>query len=70
MLLSPTVEKRHAVLAFEPKSNGFTVRDLNTTNGTYLNHRRISADHPETVFNLDLLRFGYDIHFIQNCKKG
>lgn len=36
---------------------------------TYVNNRKLCADHPETVSNLDVLRFGYDIHFILEKRK-
>lgn len=34
-----------------------------------MNNRKLCADHPETVSNLDVLRFGYDIHFILEKRK-
>ncbi|XP_021963962.1 putative GPI-anchored protein pfl2 isoform X2 [Folsomia candida] len=57
---SPSVDKRHAVLCFDPNADSFSLKDLNTTNGTFLNNRRISSDRPETLNNMDLLRFGFD----------
>ncbi|OXA42614.1 hypothetical protein Fcan01_22489 [Folsomia candida] len=61
--ISPSVDKRHAVLCFDPNADSFSLKDLNTTNGTFLNNRRISSDRPETLNNMDLLRFGFDILF-------
>ncbi len=49
----PTVSSNHAVL--EHADTGFVLRDLGSTNGTFVNGERIAA---KVIDNLDEVRFG------------
>src|SRR5687768_7948911 len=51
---SPTVSREHAELTVIDK--GLLLRDLGSTNGTYVNGTRIHQ--PCTVYHGDLLQFG------------
>ena len=53
VLVDPSVSRAHAVV--EVASGGATVRDLGSTNGTYLNGRRIETG---SLHDGDELRFG------------
>jgi len=53
VLVDPSVSRAHAIV--EIGSRGAVVRDLGSTNGTYVNGRRIEA---ETLRDGDELRFG------------
>jgi len=53
VLVDPSVSRSHAVVELD--SRGAIVRDLDSTNGTYLNGRRIEA---EPLRDGDELRFG------------
>lgn len=56
VLVDPSVSRTHAVV--EADSRGAIVRDLDSTNGTYLNGRRIES---EPLRDGDELRFGNTI---------
>lgn len=57
-----TVSQRHAV--FEPQKSGLVVRDLRSTNGTYVNGRRIE---PETKVWLEN---GDEVKLSKDCQVG
>ncbi|KAK8763540.1 hypothetical protein V5799_033849, partial [Amblyomma americanum] len=58
---SASVDKRHAVIFFNPSDKCFHVKDLNSVTGTYLNGVRIPEQSYVKLNHLDSLRFGYDI---------
>jgi EAL domain-containing protein (putative c-di-GMP-specific phosphodiesterase class I) len=63
-LPSPTVSREHAELTII--ENGLLLRDLGSTNGTYVNGTRINQ--PCTVHHGDLLQFGQAVfRVIQQC---
>src|SRR5205085_9189721 len=54
---STKVSKKHAAFEKE-KGGGFSLRDLGSTNGTYLNDRRLDKEERVTVKPSDSVRFG------------
>ncbi|XP_075556357.1 uncharacterized protein LOC142588472 isoform X1 [Dermacentor variabilis] len=56
---SASVDKRHAVIFFNPSDKCFHVKDLNSVTGTYLNGVRIPEQSYVKLNHLDSLRFGY-----------
>jgi len=42
ILYDPTVSRKHAIIYFN--KNNFYIRDLNSTNGTYVNGNKIGSD--------------------------
>ncbi|CAN7999900.1 unnamed protein product [Ixodes hexagonus] len=60
---SASVDKRHAVIFFNPSDKQFHVKDLNSVTGTYLNGIRIAEQSYVKLNHMDCLRFGYDILF-------
>ncbi|XP_075723726.1 uncharacterized protein LOC119166915 isoform X4 [Rhipicephalus microplus] len=56
---SASVDKRHAVIFFNPTDKCFHVKDLNSVTGTYLNGVRIPEQSYVKLNHLDTLRFGY-----------
>ena len=56
VLSNPKVSGNHATLVVQDNEMSATLKDLNSTNGTYVNGRRITG---ETVVRpTDVLRFG------------
>ncbi len=50
------VSRKHAVIH---RSNGaYTIEDLGSTNGTYVNKKRIQPNQPQSIKSGDELRFG------------
>ncbi|XP_055880398.1 centrosomal protein of 170 kDa-like isoform X5 [Biomphalaria glabrata] len=60
VLASQSVDKRHAVLTFDLYLNKFKVKDLSTTNGTYVNNSRIAEQEYVTLHHMDSIRLGHD----------
>lgn len=56
---SASVDKRHAVIFFNPSDKCFHVKDLNSVTGTYLNGVRIPEQSYVKLNHMDTLRFGY-----------
>lgn len=54
-LKNPTVSKHHAVLRIDESLRSGTLSDLDSSNGTYVNGRRIKE---QSVTSADVLRFG------------
>ncbi|HXY54240.1 MAG TPA: FHA domain-containing protein [Nitrospirota bacterium] len=50
------VSRKHAVI--HRLGNGFTIEDMGSTNGTYLNKKRIQPHVPQTITPGDEVRFG------------
>jgi pSer/pThr/pTyr-binding forkhead associated (FHA) protein len=55
----PTVSTRHAEIVFEPQ--GSLVRDLQSTNGTFVNNARVQGAH--RLSDGDILRLGASTQF-------
>ncbi len=53
-----TVSARHAVFNLEGKTETVAVRDLASTNGTWVNGNRLVAANPTVLFDGDHLAFG------------
>jgi len=50
------VSRKHAVM--HRSGEGYTVEDMGSTNGTYINRKRIQPNSPQTVQPGDEVRFG------------
>uniref|UniRef100_A0AAV2JI85 Uncharacterized protein n=1 Tax=Knipowitschia caucasica TaxID=637954 RepID=A0AAV2JI85_KNICA len=61
MLQSRSVDKQHAVINYDPKTDEHTVKDLGSLNGTFVNDLRIPDQTYITLKLSDVIRFGYDI---------
>jgi|GEM_PF-6228389 len=62
---SPTISRRHAIIEFRNLS--FWLRDLGSTNGTYVNRQRIKETEEVELKNNDLIQFhtfGFDFVFL------
>lgn len=66
---SASVDKRHAVIFFNPSDRQFHVKDLNSVTGTYLNGIRIPEQSYVKLNHMDCLRFGYG-HEVFYVKRG
>ncbi|XP_059161022.1 centrosomal protein of 170 kDa protein B-like isoform X2 [Physella acuta] len=60
VLASQSVDKRHAVLTFDLYLNRFKVKDLSTTNGTFVNNSRIPEQEYVPLNHMDSIRLGHD----------
>jgi predicted component of type VI protein secretion system len=63
VLSDPEVSRRHAVVAESPE--GFTIEDLGSTNGTWVNGERI--DHPQPLRAGDEIRFGNTVWHVRTA---
>lgn len=54
----PSVSKQHAELSWLGRTNTCRVKDLRSTNGTYLNGQELGPEREYLVQDGDLLRFG------------
>ncbi|KAK7904991.1 hypothetical protein WMY93_017598 [Mugilogobius chulae] len=61
MLQSRSVDKQHAVINYDPKTDEHMVKDLGSLNGTFVNDLRIPDQTYITLKLSDVIRFGYDI---------
>lgn len=50
------VSRKHAII--HRSTAGYTLEDLESTNGTYVNKKRIKAHEPQTIKPGDEVRFG------------
>jgi len=57
----PTVSRRHA--KFYKEANDWYVEDLNSTNGTYLNGKRINANAKEKIKHGDVIYLSSSVSF-------
>ncbi|XP_055087062.1 centrosomal protein of 170 kDa protein B [Periophthalmus magnuspinnatus] len=62
MLQSRSVDKQHAVINYDPKTDEHMVKDLGSLNGTFVNDLRIPDQTYITLKLSDVIRFGYDVH--------
>lgn len=58
VLQDPQSSSRHAEIAPGPDGASYTVTDLGSTNGTYVNEQRLSAHTPQTLNHGDTVRIG------------
>jgi pSer/pThr/pTyr-binding forkhead associated (FHA) protein len=52
------VSRRHARLHHDGKSGALLITDLDSTNGTYLNERQLTANTPTRLRDGDMIRLG------------
>ncbi|BFZ12092.1 hypothetical protein BsWGS_15131 [Bradybaena similaris] len=60
IVASQSVDKRHAILAFDIYLNRFKVKDLSTRNGTFVNNSRIPEQEYVALNHMDSIRLGQD----------
>ena len=53
-----TVSARHAVMKHESGAKVMLIRDLGSTNGTWINEKRLVAGKPTVLFDGDIVAFG------------
>jgi predicted component of type VI protein secretion system len=63
VLSDPEVSRRHAVVAESPEA--FTIEDLGSTNGTWVNGERIAG--PEPIRAGDEIRFGNTVWHVRGA---
>ncbi|XP_072313534.1 centrosomal protein of 170 kDa protein B [Eucyclogobius newberryi] len=70
MLQSRSVDKQHAVIHYDPKTDEHMVKDLGSLNGTFVNDLRIPDQTYITLKLSDVIRFGYDVHLyiLEKCQ--
>jgi FHA domain len=56
-ILNPSVSRRHAVIGYR-SGGGFYITDLNSSNGTWVNGRRLAPMQPKFLEDSDLLLIG------------
>ncbi|KAK6479176.1 centrosomal protein of 170 kDa protein B-like [Huso huso] len=71
MLQSRSVDKQHAVINYNLATDEHLVKDLGSLNGTFVNDLRIPDQTYMTLKLNDVIRFGYDILFMEDiCIKS
>ncbi|MBN3274783.1 C170B protein, partial [Polyodon spathula] len=71
MLQSRSVDKQHAVINYDLATDEHLVKDLGSLNGTFVNDLRIPDQTYITLKLNDVIRFGYDILFMEDiCIKS
>lgn len=56
------VSRRHAAIRFE--DGNYTIEDLNSSNGTWVNENRLQSNQPRPLRNGDVIRLGQLIIFV------
>lgn len=69
ILLAGTVSRMHARIYKKEDSEGYAIEDLNSTNGTFLNGRRLQAYTRTELKPGDLLRFADQEYLFQNSSQ-
>ncbi len=64
VLTNPSVSSSHAILNLDASGTSGVLTDLGSTNGTFVNGRRINA--PTKVTNVDKIKFGTEEVLLQN----
>ncbi|MEO0229933.1 MAG: FHA domain-containing protein [candidate division WOR-3 bacterium] len=62
--MSATVSRRHALITIDPATNTFSIQDLGSTNGTYLNGVRLEPGKDYRVLPGDTLGFSKKLNLI------
>nr|XP_006817801.1 PREDICTED: centrosomal protein of 170 kDa-like [Saccoglossus kowalevskii] len=70
ILQSHSIDKRHAVINFDQFDNVYTLKDVGSLNGTFVNESRIPEQTYVTLQGGDTIRFGYDPHVYRFEKAG
>lgn len=61
---STTVSKAHAYFGFEPAEKKYVLIDKRSTNGTFLNGKRVTTDVKNPLKDGDMVSLGQDAHFL------
>ncbi|XP_071961806.1 uncharacterized protein [Antedon mediterranea] len=59
-IASRSVDKRHAVINYDSYTSSFTIKDIGSLNGTFVNETRIREQAYVNLTRGDRIRFGYD----------
>ena len=59
ILPDPAASGSHAVIKYDKVTNSVTIRDLDSTNGTYVNGKQVQEHHP--LNHEDQIRIGYSL---------
>lgn len=63
VLADPEVSGYHATISWQPDASVYILRDLNSTNGTHVNERRI--EEPQLLRQGDVIRMGNTVMTVQ-----
>lgn len=61
------LSRNHAVFWYSEKENKFFLKDTKSSNGTFLNDKKLGQSDYEEIFSGDILKFGVDV--IESTKK-
>jgi pSer/pThr/pTyr-binding forkhead associated (FHA) protein len=63
VLADPEVSGHHAIISWQSEANLYILQDLNSTNGTYVNERRV--EEPQLLRQGDMIRMGNTVMSVQ-----
>ncbi|KAL5281278.1 SLMAP family protein [Megaselia abdita] len=61
------LSRNHAVFWYSEKDNKFFIKDTKSSNGTFVNDKKLSAMQFEEIYSGDILKFGVDV--VESTKK-
>lgn len=61
------LSRNHAVFWYSEKENKFFIKDTKSSNGTFLNDKKLGQSEYEEIFSGDILKFGVDV--VESTKK-
>lgn len=67
--LSATVSRRHAMMVIDASEKTFIIRDLGSTNGTYLNGTRLEPGKDYKVFPGDVIGFSKKLNLVLEVRE-
>jgi len=54
----PDVSRAHAIIRYDQGEGVFTITDVDSTNGTFLNEKQLTSYRAQMLFSGDQIRFG------------
>lgn len=66
IIMNNTLDSQHAVIEYHEEENVYSISDLNSINGTYINENRIGTESVR-LNEQDCLKFGLNGHSFQIC---
>jgi hypothetical protein len=61
VVVDPNVSRKHAQITYDDVSNAFYLTDLNSANGTRLNHQRLTPGQPVHLTNGAVIGLGPNV---------